>query len=78
MAIEKHSSVPLRILSWGPICFSGQEETEAPKGSVFAGNAPNPTACAGNVGLDKVNERYFLLSTGLAPVHLFNSEVLEQ
>jgi len=47
-------------------------------GSRFEWERLNPTGFPGKVSLDKVRQRYFLLSTSSNPVQMFNPGVLEQ
>src|SRR6266700_1217686 len=47
-------------------------------GSRFKWARLNPTACAGNVGLDEDTGRYFSQSTSLTLVQMINPEIVEQ
>src|SRR5260370_4623441 len=63
---------------WRPIPFKDWEERKLLigrnplRGAVFEWERLNPTAFAGNGGLDKVRKRFNVASTGLTLVHLFN------
>ncbi|HWS83569.1 MAG TPA: hypothetical protein VN207_04860 [Ktedonobacteraceae bacterium] len=48
------------------------------RGAVFERERLNPTALAGDGGLDEDIRRYYLLSTDLTPLHLVNPGVLER
>ena len=77
---------------WIPLASSHGEERGVPclgqgwtcldnkplAGSRFEWERLNPTGCPGKVSLDKVKQRYFLLSTSSNPVQMFNPGVLEQ
>ncbi len=70
--------------AWRPLASShGKEKAPASAehslaGSRFEWERLNPTGFPGNVRLDKVRQRYFLLSTSSNPVQMFNPGVLEQ